>query len=223
MKEESSKLTLGLVAFILFIDMMGIGLIVPVMPSLLESMTGLGEDETAVIGGWLLFAYAMMQFLFAPIIGGLSDQFGRRPVLLATLFLLGIDYAIMAAAPDLWWLFAGRLISGVMGASWAAANSCVADVASPEDRGKLFGILGGAGAFGFVAGPGIGGLLGEISVRLPFLASAVLAIGGAILGYFLLKETLPKARRRAFSSRGPIRLEQFFRWPRLQLFWVSWA
>lgn len=199
MENTANKSTLFFVSLIIFIDMMGIGLIVPVMPSLLESMTGLGEDQTAEIGGWLLFAYATMQFLFAPVIGGLSDRFGRRPVLLTTLFLLGIDYIIMALAPDLWWLFVGRLISGMMGASWAAANSCVADVACPEERGKLFGILGGAGAFGFVVGPAIGGVLGEYSVRLPFAASAAFAIVGAVLGFFMLRETLPKDRRRSFS------------------------
>lgn len=178
---------------------MGIGLIVPGMPALLESMTGASEDQTAGIGGWLLFAYAVMQFLFAPVIGGLSDQYGRRPVLLITLFLLGVDYIIMALAPDLWWLFAGRLISGIMGASWAAANSCVADVAKPEDRGQLFGILGGAGASGFIIGPAIGGVLSEYSVRAPFVAAAVLAISGAVIGFFILRETLPLARRRTFT------------------------
>ena len=193
--------TLFFVAFIIFIDMMGIGLIVPGMPALLESMTGASEDQTAVIGGWLLFSYAIMQFLFAPVIGGLSDLYGRRPVLLTTLLLLGVDYIIMAMAPNLWWLFAGRLISGVMGASWAAANSCVADVASPEDRGKLFGILGGAGAAGFVIGPAIGGVLSDYSVRAPFVASAVLAIAGAIIGFFVLRETLPVERRRAFTMK----------------------
>ncbi|MEL7189452.1 MAG: TCR/Tet family MFS transporter [Pseudomonadota bacterium] len=191
--------TLGLVAFIVFIDMMGIGLIVPVMPSLLEQMTGLGEDQTANIGGWLLFAYAVMQFLFAPIIGGLSDRFGRRPILLVTVFLLGIDYIIMAIAPDLWWLFVGRILSGIMGASWAAANSCIADMAGPEDRGRLFGMLGGAGAAGFVIGPAIGGILGEYSVRAPFYASAIFCIGGALIGYIALRETLPKERRRTFT------------------------
>ncbi|MEL7197000.1 MAG: TCR/Tet family MFS transporter [Pseudomonadota bacterium] len=197
--ESSTKATLGLVAFIVFIDMIGIGLIVPVMPSLLESITGGSEDQTAQIGGWLLMAYATMQFLFAPIIGGLSDRFGRRPVLLVTVFLLGIDYLIMAFAPDLWWLFVGRILSGIMGASWAAANSCIADLAGPEDRGKLFGILGGAGASGFVFGPAIGGFLGDVSIRAPFFAAAALGIGGAIIGYFALRETLPPERRRAFT------------------------
>lgn len=191
--------TLFFVAFIVFIDMVGIGLIIPVMPALLESMTGAGEDRTAQIGGWLLFAYAIMQFLFAPIVGGISDRYGRRPVLLVMLFLLGFDYIIMALAPDLWWLFIGRLLSGIMGASWTAANSCVADIAGPEERGKYFGILGGAGASGFIFGPALGGLLGEISVRLPFILAAVLAIGGSIVGYFILRETLPQDRRRKFS------------------------
>lgn len=187
------------VAFIVFVDMMGIGLILPVMPSLIGGLSGASIDRAAEIGGWLLFAYATMQFLFAPIIGGLSDRFGRRPVLLITLFLLGLDYAIMAWAPDLVWLFVGRIISGIMGASWAAANSCVADVAKPEERGKFFGILGGAGAFGFVMGPGLGGLLGQYGERLPFVAAAILALLGAAVGFFILKETLPEAKRRSFS------------------------
>ena len=191
--------TLLFVALIVFIDMVGIGLIVPVLPGLLEEITGESIDRTAEIGGWLLFAYALMQFIFAPIIGGLSDRFGRRPVLLVTLFMLGIDYAIMAWAPTLFWLFIGRILSGIMGASWAAANSCIADVAGPDERGKFFGILGAAGASGFVIGPAIGGILGEFGVRLPFLAAAVLGIGGAILGYFFLRETLPVERRRTFT------------------------
>ena len=190
---------LPFVAFIVFIDMMGIGLILPVMPSLIEGITGASIDEAAVIGGWLLFAYAIMQFLFAPIIGGLSDRFGRRPVLLTTLFLLGIDYAIMAWAPTLTWLFVGRIISGIMGASWAAANSCVADVASPEDRGRFFGILGGAGAAGFVLGPALGGLLGEYGDRLPFIFASALALVGCAVGTLILKETLPRESRRAFT------------------------
>lgn len=191
--------TLTLVALIVFIDMVGIGLIVPVLPDLLEEVTGKGLAESAQIGGWLLFAYALMQFLFAPVIGGLSDRFGRRPVLLITLFALGIDYAIMAWAPTLFWLFLGRIVAGIMGASWAAANSCIADLATPEERGKFFGIMGAAGASGFVIGPAIGGLLGEMGVRLPFIASAALALAGAVIGFFYLRETLPPERRRAFS------------------------
>ncbi len=199
MTEPRATSTLIFVAMIVFIDMVGIGLIVPVLPDLLDEITGKTVAQTAQIGGWLLFAYALMQFLFAPVIGGLSDRFGRRPVLLITLLALGIDYAIMAWAPTLFWLFLGRIVAGIMGASWAAANSCIADLATPAERGKFFGIMGGAGASGFVIGPAIGGLLGDFGVRLPFIASAVLAIGGAVLGYFLLRETLPESRRRAFT------------------------
>ncbi|QIG53052.1 TCR/Tet family MFS transporter [Altererythrobacter sp. BO-6] len=199
MTAPGTKTTLSLVAFIVFIDMVGIGLIIPVMPTLLETLTGESIDRTAEIGGWLLFAYALMQFLFAPLVGGLSDRYGRRPVLLLTLFLLGIDYVIMAWAPELWWLFVGRLMAGVMGASWAAANSCVADVAKREERGKYFGILGGAGASGFVIGPAIGGVLGSYGERLPFIAAAILCFIGAAVGYFLLRETLPVEKRRHFT------------------------
>lgn len=194
-----AKTTIGFVAFIVFIDMVGVGLIIPVMPSLLEDLTGESVDRTAEIGGWLIFAYAAMQFAFAPIIGGLSDRFGRRPVLLLTVLLLGVDYAIMAMAPDLWWLFVGRILAGAMGASWAAANSCVADVAKPEERGRFFGILGGVGAAGFVVGPAVGGVLASFGDRLPFIAASVLCIGGALLGYFILRETLPPEKRRAFT------------------------
>lgn len=186
-------------ASIVFIDMAGIGLIVPVMPSLIQSLTGQGLDHAATWGGWLLFTYAAMQFLFAPVIGGLSDRFGRRPVLLATLALLGVDYALMAIAPSLAWLFAGRAISGVMGASYAAANSCIADSIPAERRGAAFGMLGGAGAAGFVLGPAIGGLIGQFGDRLPFVAAALLCAAGAVFGLLRFEETLLPERRRRFD------------------------
>lgn len=197
--EEEKTPTLKLVAFILFVDMLGIGLIMPVMPRLIGELSGAGLARSAETGGWLLFVYAAMQFLCAPVVGGLSDQFGRRPVLLATLFLLGIDYAVMALAPSLGWLFVGRAISGVMGASWAAANSCVADCVAAERRGAAFGVLGGAGAAGFVLGPALGGLAGTLDTRLPFALASGLALIGSAAGWFWLKETLSPARRRRFE------------------------
>lgn len=190
---------LFLIAFIVFIDMAGIGLIMPILPTLVESLAHTSVDHAAIIGGELLLIYAAMQFLFSPLIGALSDRFGRRPVLLVTLAALGVDYGVMAWAPTLAWLYAGRLISGIMGATWAAGNSCIADIFPPEERGRQFGILGGAGACGFVLGPAIGGLLGTFGVRLPFVAACILALSGAAIGYFTFRETLPKERRRAFT------------------------
>ncbi len=198
-QRSSQSRVLALVAFIVFLDMAGVGVIIPVLPGLIEELGHTAVDGAAVIGGMMLFSYALMQFLFAPVIGGLSDRFGRRPVLLITLAAMGIDYAIMAWAPTLTWLFIGRLISGVMGATWAAANSCIADLFPPEQRGAKFGLLGGAGAAGFVLGPAMGGVLGEIGVRLPFIAASLLALSGAAVGVFLFKETLPAEKRRAFT------------------------
>ncbi len=203
---QQNNRNLIVLALIVFIDTAGIGLIVPVMPGLIEGLTGRGLDRAAEIGGWLLFAYAVMQFLFAPVIGGLSDRYGRRPVLLTTLALLGIDYALMAWAPTLAWLFVGRVISGVMGASWAAANSCIADSIAPEKRGAAFGMLGGAGAAGFVLGPAIGGVIGQFGDRLPFVAAALLCAGGTIFGLIYFKETLRPEKRRAFD---PLRANPF--------------
>jgi MFS transporter, DHA1 family, tetracycline resistance protein len=191
--------TLWFVAFICFIDMCGLGLIIPVMPSLIGGLAHVSVDRAAEIGGLLLFAYAIMQFLFAPVIGGLSDRFGRRPVLLVTLFVLGIDYLIMAVAPNLLWLFVGRIISGIMGATWAAANSCVADKIAPAERGRAFGLLGAGGAAGFVTGPALGGLLGLWGDRAPFYAAAALALIGALVGWRYLGETLAIERQRPFD------------------------
>ena len=187
------------VAFIVFVDMLGLGLIIPVMPRLISEVSATSIYRSAEIGGFLMFSYAGMQFLFAPTIGGLSDRYGRRPVLLTTLFLLAIDYAIMALAPTMIWLVMGRMMSGIMGASWAAANSCVADCISAEKRGRAFGMLAGAGAAGFVLGPALGGLAGEFGTRVPFIVAACLALVGVSIGFFLLEETLPAERRRVFS------------------------
>jgi MFS transporter, DHA1 family, tetracycline resistance protein len=196
-KEDNRALLF--VAFICFIDMCGIGLIIPVIPSLIKVLTGKGIDDAAEIGGWLLFTYAVMQFLCAPIIGGLADRYGRRPILLGTLAVLGFDYALMAFAPTLSWLFVGRAVSGIMGATWAAANACIADTTTPETRGRAYGLLGAGGAAGFVIGPAIGGLLGLFGDRVPFIAAAFVALGGALIGVRYLKETLPPERRRAFD------------------------
>lgn len=198
MKDNNAPI-LAMVGFIVFVDMLGLGLILPVMPNLIREIAHTELENAAEIGGVLLFAYAGMQFLFAPVIGGLSDRFGRRPVLLITLFLLSIDYAVMALAPSLGWLIAGRIVSGVMGATWAASNSCIADRIPAERRGAAFGMLGGAGAAGYVLGPAIGGFAGEWGTRIPFWIASGLAFAGVVAGLILLKETLPPERRRAFD------------------------
>ena len=137
---RSARTILALVAFIVFMDMMGVGLIIPVLPGLVAELGHSSIDRAAVVGGTIIFAYALMQFVCAPIIGGLSDRFGRRPVLLFTLAAMSVDYMIMFWAPSLIWLVVGRLISGAMGATWPAANSCIADAFPPEERGAKFGL-----------------------------------------------------------------------------------
>jgi len=217
---SKNKSILTAVALIVFIDSLGIGLILPIAPRLISEVAHVNLSQAAEIGGFLVFAYAGMQFLFAPIIGGLSDRFGRRPILLSTLFLLRIDYAIMAIAPSLGWLVAGRLISGVVGATWAASSSCIADSFPDEQRGGAFGILGGAGAAGFVLGPVVGGLFGEFGTRLPFIFASSLALVSTVIGLALLKETLPHDKRRSFdpSRANPLgSLRQIAKTPLLRV------
>lgn len=198
---SSQRTTLNLVAFIVFVDMAGVGMITPVTPQLIEDIAHVGVGRAAEIGGYMLVVFATMQFLFSPIIGGLSDKFGRRPALLITLASFAIDYAVMAFAPTLTLLALGRMVSGIMGATWAAANSCVADVVPENERGGAFGLIGGAGAAGLVFGPAIGGIAGEYGVRLPFLIAALLAAVGVLVGFFKFAETLPLHARRDFDMR----------------------
>lgn len=199
--DKNHKGIMSALALILFIDTMGLGLIIPILPELISSLSDVSVGRAAEIGGLLLFTFAFMQFIFAPIIGGLSDRFGRRPILLITLFALSIDYILMALAPTLLWLFLGRTISGIMGATWAAANSCVADIFEPDQRSANFGKLGAAGAAGLVMGPAFGGLLGTYGARAPFFAAAILCVLGTLVSYFLLTETLPSSHRRRFDFK----------------------
>lgn len=193
--------TLRVVAFIVFIDMAGVGIATPVMPRLIEQIAHTGIGRAAEIGGYLFLAFATMQFLFSPIIGSLSDRFGRRTILLITLASFAVDYGVMAIAPTLALLVVGRMLSGIMGATWAAANSCVADLVPESERGAAFGLVGGAGAAGLVLGPAIGGISGEYGVRLPFVVAALLAAIGVIIGIYKFAETLPVGSRRPFSLK----------------------
>lgn len=183
----------------LLIDVIGIGIIIPVLPQLIQQLTGGNLSEAARYGGLLMFAYASMQFLFSPILGGLSDQYGRRPVLLASLFGFGIDYLFLGFAPTIFWLFIGRLIAGITGASFTTAGAYIADVSTPEKRAQNFGLIGMAFGVGFIIGPVVGGILGHYGPRVPFFVSAGLTLLNCIYGYFVLPESLKTENRRQFD------------------------
>ncbi len=186
----------------MLIDVIGFGLIIPVLPRLLEELTGGGLSTAARWGGVLMFTYAGMQFLFSPIIGGLSDRFGRRPVILASLFAFSIDFIIQGFAPNLGWFFIGRVLAGITGASFTSGMAYIADVSPPEKRAQNFGIVGAAFGMGFIIGPLIGGVVSyHFGVRAPFFAAAGLAMLNWLYGYFILPESLAPENRRPFNWR----------------------
>jgi MFS transporter, DHA1 family, tetracycline resistance protein len=196
---SNKKAALSFIFVTLLIDVTGFGLIIPVVPDFIKELNGGSTSDASRIGGWLMSTYAAIQFLFAPIIGNLSDKYGRRPVLLISLFGFGIDYIIAALSPNLIWLFVARAISGITGASFTTASAYIADVSLPEDRTKNFGIIGAAFGVGFFVGPVIGGLLGDINIRLPFYVAAALCLLNCLYGYFILPESLSKDLRRPFE------------------------
>lgn len=190
---------LGFIFITLLLDVIGLGIIIPVMPALIQELKGVTISEAAKYGGWLMFSFAIMQFLFAPVLGGLSDRYGRRPVLLASLFGFGIDYILLAIAPTIGWLFAGRIIAGITGASITTANAYIADISTPEKRAQNFGLVGAAFGLGFIIGPVIGGVLGQFGSRVPFYAAAGMTLLNWLYGYFVLPESLDQEHRRPFS------------------------
>lgn len=196
---ENRSPALWFIFVTLLLDVTGFGIIIPVMPQLIADLTGGDISSASKWGGLLTFVYAAMQFLCAPIMGGLSDQYGRRPVLLASLFAFSLDFIVMGLAPGIWWLFAGRVISGITGASFSTATAYIADVSPPEKRAQNFGMIGAAFGLGFIVGPIIGGLLGQFSPRIPFFAAAGLAFINWLYGYFILPESLPPNNRRPFE------------------------
>ena len=181
------------------VDVIGIGIIVPVIPTLIEKLTGEGLSDAAFWGGLLMTTYAVMQFIFAPILGELSDRFGRRPVLLIALFGLGLDYILHAFAPTITWLFIGRLLSGMAGASHTVATAYIADISSKEEKAKNFGLIGAAFGLGFIIGPAIGGVTAKFGVEVPFLIAAGLTLLNFTYGFFFIPESLPKDKRRAIN------------------------
>jgi DHA1 family tetracycline resistance protein-like MFS transporter len=191
---------LGFIFITLLIDVIGIGIIIPVIPDLIRDLTGEGISEAAKYSGWLTFAYAIMQFCFSPILGGLSDKYGRRPVLLFSLLGLGFDYIFSAFAPTIGWLFIGRLLAGISGASFTTATAYIADISTPEKRTQNFGLVGVAFGVGFIIGPVIGGLAGNWwGPRAPFMVAAGFTLLNVLYGYFFVPESLPKENRRAFD------------------------
>jgi DHA1 family tetracycline resistance protein-like MFS transporter len=197
------------VAFIfvtVLLDMLALGVVIPILPKLIESFVENDTASAARIFGLFGTAWALMQFVFSPVLGGLSDRFGRRPVVLLSNFGLAADYVVMALAPSLSWLFVGRLISGITSASISTAFAYIADKTAPEQRAAMFGKIGVAFGAGFVLGPALGGLLGDVSPRLPFWVAAALSFANWLYGLFILPESLPADRRAPFrwKSANPV-------------------
>lgn len=199
MAKDKKQAALGFIFITLLIDFVGFGIIIPGLPKLIQTLTNSTMSQTAQYGGLLVFAYASMQFLFSPVLGNLSDKYGRRPVLLFSLFGFGIDYLLLAFAPSIAWLFVGRLIAGITGASITTASAYIADISTPENRAKNFGMVGAAFGLGFIIGPSIGGFLSHYSLKAPFFVAAGLSLLNWLYGYFILPESLSKENRREFN------------------------
>ncbi len=193
---------LGFIFVTILVDVLAFGITIPILPKLIEELSGGNTAQAARIYGAFGTVWALMQFICAPILGVLSDRFGRRPVLLLSLLGLGLDYGLMALAPTLGWLFAGRILSGMLAANYATAGAYIADVTPPERRAAGYGIMGAAWGLGFVLGPALGGILGQISPRLPFWAAGALTLLNVGYGLLVLPESLPRERRRPSSLRN---------------------
>nr|AIA18800.1 Tetracycline_Resistance_MFS_Efflux_Pump [uncultured bacterium] len=196
---SSRPAALGFIFITLMIDVTGLGIIIPVFPKLIQEMIHGDLSRASEYSGWLTFAYAIMQFLFAPLLGNLSDQYGRRPVLLGSLLGFGVDYLFLALAPSIGWLFLGRIIAGITGASFSTATAYIADISTPEKRAQNFGLVGAAFGLGFIIGPVVGGLLGQFGPRIPFYVAAGCSLLNALYGYFILPESLAPENRRRFD------------------------
>jgi len=197
---KSKNSAIGFIFITLLIDSMGWGLIIPVMPDLIAQLKHISVNEASRYGSYLLSAFAITQFVFAPVIGNLSDRYGRRPVLLLSLFGFGIDYIILALAPAYGWLFVGRVIAGITGASFTTASAYIADISTDATaKAKNFGMIGAAFGMGFVLGPALGAFLSTWGIRAPFYGAAILCLLNCLYGFFLLPESLGKENRRAFD------------------------
>ena len=206
MQPAASRFALVFIFITMFVDTVGLGIIIPVAPKIIAELTGPYASQSTSMsaaawwGGWLATAFSGMMFLFSPLIGNLSDRFGRKPILIVSLLTLGMDYLITAFSPTILWLFVGRILSGISGAAYTTANAYIADVTPPDRRAANFGLTGAAFGIGFVVGPAIGGLLGQYGTRVPFFAAAGLAVANALFGLIVMKESLPPERRRKFEA-----------------------
>lgn len=199
MKKNQKSAAIGFIFITLLIDITGWGIIIPVIPKLIQELIHADVSEAARYGGWLGTLYAVMQFLFAAVLGGLSDKYGRRPIILASLLGFAINFYIQAIAPTIFWLFVGRIFSGITGASITTASAYIADISTDEDRAKNFGLVGAAFGVGFIIGPVIGGVLGQYGARVPFYAASGLCLVNFLYGLFVLPESLSKENRRPFN------------------------
>ncbi len=200
MKKNQKSAAIGFIFITLLIDITGWGIVIPVVPKLIQELIHNSDLSIASqYGGWLSFVYAAMQFIFASVLGGLSDKYGRRPIILFSLLGFSLNFYIQAIAPTIFWLFVGRIFSGVTGASITTASAYIADISTDEDRAKNFGMIGAAFGLGFIIGPVIGGLLGQYGARVPFYAASGLCLVNFLYGWFILPESLEKENRRAFN------------------------
>jgi DHA1 family tetracycline resistance protein-like MFS transporter len=197
MKER--KPALSFVFVTLLLDVLGLGLIIPVLPKLIESFSNNDLQAASSTYGIMVAVFALMQFLFSPILGSLSDRFGRRPIILISLFGAGLDYLLLAFAPSLVWLFIGRIIAGITSANITTINAYIADISTPEKRAQNFGLIGAAFGLGFILGPLLGGVLGSFGIRVPFMVVAGITLVNWLYGFFVLPESLPKDNRRPYS------------------------
>lgn len=225
MKNKQKSAAIGFIFITLLIDITGWGIVIPVVPKLIEELINADISEAAKYGGWLSFLYAFMQFAFAPVLGNLSDKYGRRPVILFSLLGFSINFFIQAWAPTILWLFIGRIFSGITGASITTASAYIADISDDSNRSKNFGMIGAAFGLGFIIGPVIGGLLGQYGPRVPFIAAGILCLLNFLYGLFILPESLDKEHRREFSWKraNPVgSLYQVKRYPEIVKLLVAW-
>lgn len=211
MSSNKKQAAIGFIFITMLIDITGWGIIIPVIPKLIKELINADVSDAAKVGGWLTFAYAITQFVFAPLIGNLSDKYGRRPVILLSLLGFTFDYLLLAFAPTIAWLFIGRILSGVTGASISTATAYIADISTPENRAKNFGMVGAAFGLGFIIGPVVGGVLGQYGSRVPFYATAALCMINFLYGFFILPESLSKENRREFSLKRANPIGAFLR------------